>query len=187
MPPAEPRLFPDLNFRLVQAALSPPSHLALFRRIPLVPVAIALLAGIQLGYGLPGPVWIGLLALIGGLLLSRRWDVGIIVALLGVGWAIAPRYDGDIRSIAPLPTQPEVYLAIVRDVELRPETEMVTVYLTGGITDSLGIARGIWRRELEPKPAGAQDVNILPGDTLILHCTLTRPPVVRNPGGFDYR
>ncbi len=187
MPPAKPRPFLFLLFKRALAALSPPAHLALFRRIPLAPVALALLAGIQLGYSLPGLVWIGLVVLVGGLVLSRRWDVGILVALLGLGWTIAPHYDGDSRDLAPLPNQPDLYMAVVRDVELRPETEMVTMELTGGITDSLGTVNGIWRRKRDPQRSAAQEVHILPGDTLLLNCTLTRPPPARNPHGFDYR
>ncbi len=174
-------------FQRVSVALSPPSHLALFRAIPLVPVALALMAGIQLGYSLPGPIYFGIIAIVVGMLLSKRWEVGLLVALLGIGWAIAPRYDDGSRYAAPLPTGPDLVLAVVRDIDLRPDADRLTLDLLAGPADSLHIGRGIWRRAPETGEQAASNADIWPGDTLILHAALAWSPAARNPNGFDYR
>ncbi len=180
-------MLPIALFQRALAALSPPSHLALFRSIPLVPVALALLAGIQLGYSLPGPTYLGIVAIVVGLLLSRRWEVGLLVALLGIGWAIAPRYDSDSRYAAALPTEPDTILTEVREVDRRPDADRLTLDLLAGSADNFHLRRAIWRRGVESGEKVAVVLDIWPGDTLILRAVLSWPPAARNPNGFDYR
>ena len=162
-------------------------QLPFFRQNPLLPVALALIAGMVLGHvsHLPWGIWAGLAAI--GVAVSRRWDGALLVAVLALGGWLAPDY----RQSDQLPdldlSRQHLVQGVVKDAQYREDRTDITVKILVGLPDSLNIQRGLWRiYDGQDLPAAGEEA-LLPGDTLTLCCRLAWPAGRRNPNGFDYR
>ncbi|MCH7497701.1 MAG: ComEC/Rec2 family competence protein, partial [Candidatus Marinimicrobia bacterium] len=165
----------------------PKTDLPLFRQVPLVPIALALCAGLIAGFHFALPWWAWAATALTALLLARRWERALlVVALASGGWLAA----GDPRNLSPPPVDPTrqyVLKGIVRQVHVAPDRTQLTLKFLAGLPDSVVARRGLWRIYHDQRQPTLQEQALLPGDTLLLQGRLARPRGRRNPNGFDYR
>ncbi|MCH7521717.1 MAG: DNA internalization-related competence protein ComEC/Rec2 [Candidatus Marinimicrobia bacterium] len=159
----------------------------MFRHIPLVPVALALMAGMVLGFATHWHwgLWAG--GSLAGLALARRWDGALLLAVFSLGGWLAPPYLPESQLPVLDEAQPLLMRVVVQGVDDRRDRTHLTLQVLEGLPDSLGITRLLWRAAPDDASRGAEITPYLPGDTLLLRGQIAWPDDRRNPNGFDYR
>ncbi|MEE9162978.1 MAG: DNA internalization-related competence protein ComEC/Rec2, partial [Candidatus Neomarinimicrobiota bacterium] len=163
-----------------------PLKFPLFRRAPLLPVALALIAGLVAGFHLPMAWWLWAALVVAGLALSIRWDGALLLSTVALGGWLAPS-----PPQGPLPvldrTQQHLITGVVRQVHQASDRTQFTVQFLAGLPDSVAARRGLWRIYHMRRLPTRQEQALLPGDTVLVQGRLARPRGRRNPNGFDYR
>jgi competence protein ComEC len=190
--PRDPDLFPepndkipsDLRERIVRY-LAP--ELPLFRKHPLVFAAILFIFGMWLGDVLSWPWSIWCILVVSGIVLALRWEVMLLLSIIALGGWWAPSIDGESQFSGEMLAQNRVIESVIREADYGEERVQLILDFIRTTPDSLPASRGLWRIYTPAAlPVGAEEM-LLPGDTLVVRCTLELPARQRNPNGFDYR
>jgi competence protein ComEC len=111
----------------------------------------------------------------------------LLLSIMALGGWWAPNTGNDTQFNSEILARERVIESVIREADYSEERVQLTLEFLKTTPDSLPILRGLWRiYSPVTLPKGAEEI-LLPGDTLVVLCTLERPARQRNPNGFDYR
>jgi competence protein ComEC len=110
-----------------------------------------------------------------------------MMSIMALGGWWAPNIDHDTQFNSEMLAREHVIESVIREADYGEERVQLTLEFLKTTPDSLPASRGLWRiYSPATLPAGVDEM-LLPGDTLVIRCTLELPARQRNPNGFDYR
>ncbi|MFC1619637.1 DNA internalization-related competence protein ComEC/Rec2 [Candidatus Neomarinimicrobiota bacterium] len=124
---------------------------------------------------------------VSGIVLAIRWEGMLLLSIMALGGWWAPSIDNESQFSIEMLAQNRVIECVIREADYGEERVQLILEFLRTTPDSLPELRGLWRiHSPATLPAGVEEM-LLPGDTLIVRCTLELPARQRNPNGFDYR